>query len=95
MGRSSFELHSVPNTGLFSNLHQQGHKIIKIVLSKKWESIPSNILIENAYLASSWSQVKARFLKNVEVEAVILLLINCLFVLLAVETVQGRNCGKN
>ena len=76
MGRSSFELHSVPNTGLFSNLHHQGHKIIKIVLSKKWESIPSNILIENAYLASSWSQVKSSFSKNVEVKAVILLFMN-------------------
>ena len=58
MGRASFELHSRPKVGLFTDLNQQGHKIIKIVLSKQWKSLPSNFLhIENAYLVHSWTQV--------------------------------------
>ena len=66
MGRSSFELHSRPNTGLFDELKNQGHDIIKIVLSNQWETIPEehqekeeNNISTTVILCHNWKEVKS------------------------------------
>ena len=57
MGRSSFELHSRPNIGLFSDLKRQGHDIIKVVLSDNWKRIPETYSEEEAILCNDWKEV--------------------------------------
>ena len=46
-------------------------------------------MIQNFYYSEIGPTLKASFLKNVEVQAVILLFINRHFVILTVEAVQG------
>ncbi len=54
MGRASYELHSKRN-GLFQQLSEQGHKIIKIVLSSKWTTLPT--ISDDCHLCHSWNEV--------------------------------------
>ena len=66
MGRSSFELHSRPNIGLFNELKNQGHDIIKIVLSNQWKTIPEEYQEkkeENVILCHNWKEVKSSVLQ--------------------------------
>ena len=62
MGRSSFELHSKPTLGLFDELKDQGHTIIKIVMSKQWKTIPEKFLQSSGndvILCNNWNEVKS------------------------------------
>ena len=60
MGRSSFESLSIPISGLFDELKEQGHTIIKIVMSNQWKTIPENYLQSGnvVILCHNWSEVK-------------------------------------
>ena len=58
MGRKSYELHARPKIGFFNDLELKGHKLIKIVISNCWDTIPSNIFTENSYVVKSWKEVR-------------------------------------
>jgi dihydrofolate reductase len=69
MGRSSFEIHS-KKFGLFDELESKGHKIIKIVLSKSWSSIPDDYnKTPLTILCQSWSDVKLKLSNDSEINS--------------------------